>query len=80
MGLKMNPDSSVGVVTRHWAKRPRNLGSIPDKEKNISPLQSVQIGSCVQRIPGDYSPGVKQPGCQADLSFTSTVKVKNSWG
>ena len=32
-----------------------------------------------QWIPGPIAPGVQRPGCQADCSPPSSVKIKNEW-
>jgi hypothetical protein len=35
--------------------------------------------SAIQWVPGDFSPGLKLPGREADHSPTTSAQVKNTW-
>jgi hypothetical protein len=33
----------------------------------------------IQWVPGDFSPGLKRPGCEADPSPPTSAQVKKTW-
>jgi hypothetical protein len=66
------------------AARPRGRSSSRGRVKNFSLLQVFQTGSGVhpppiQWVPGDLSPGIKQPGREADHSPRTSAEVKKMW-
>jgi hypothetical protein len=64
--------------------RPSGLTSSPGRIKNLffstpsrPPLGPTQPP--IKWVPGDLSPGVKQPGREADHSSPTSTKVKKTW-
>jgi hypothetical protein len=39
----------------------------------------LELAQCYERVPEALSPGLKQPGCEADYSPLFSAAVKNSW-
>jgi hypothetical protein len=77
-------DSSVGIVTRPWAGRSRNRGSIPGKDKRFSLLYIVHTNSGAHLASytvgtGCCFPGSKAARCEADHVPSSSAEVKNTW-
>ena len=74
-------DTSVGIVTGLWTRRPQNRGSIPGCGKTfVSSPQSphrLQGPSSLQRTPTALSLRLKGPRHKADHSPPSTAEVKN---
>jgi len=74
----------VGIVIKSRAGCPRNLGSIPGRDKRFfSLLQSVQAGSGPHQVflfsvgTGSCSPGLKRPWREADHAPPSSVGVND---
>jgi hypothetical protein len=65
-------------VTSLPAGRPRNLGSIPNNEKDVSLL----LPDCLRRgqsIPGVRSLEVKRPRSEADYSVPTGAEINDAW-
>jgi hypothetical protein len=65
------------------AGRPRGRSSSPGGVKNFHSYMSCRpaLGPTkppIQWVPGALSPGVKQPGCEADHSLPTTAEVKKT--
>jgi hypothetical protein len=68
----MNPHSSVDIVTRPWAGRPKNQGSIPGRSKRFS--FSLQRPDQLHSPPSllDYEYRKPLPGGKATGACTVT--------
>jgi hypothetical protein len=71
----------TGIATG-WTIEGRS--SIPGRVKNflLSAASRLALGPTqlpIQRVPGALSPGVKQPGREADHSPQTSAEVKKTW-
>jgi hypothetical protein len=76
-------DSVVGIATGYGLDD-RGIGVRVVVGQEFSLLYVVQTGSGIHptsypMVPGALSPGVKRPGCEADLSPPNSAEVKNMW-
>jgi hypothetical protein len=74
-------DNVVCIATGYWLDGP---SSSLDRVKNFLFTTSSRpaLGSTqlpIQWVLGDFSPGVKRPGREADHSLPASVKVKKLW-
>jgi hypothetical protein len=77
-------DSAVDVVTGYGLDDGGVPVSSPSRFKNFlfSALPRLILGSThppIQWVQGALSPGVKQPGHEADHSSPTSVEVKGMW-
>jgi hypothetical protein len=78
----LGPDSSVGIVTRLRAGRPRNRGFIPGRgtAKLFSTAPRQTLGPTQTSIQsGTPSQVVKRPESEANHSFPSTPYMSSRW-
>jgi hypothetical protein len=66
-------DSSVSIVRRLRAERPRNQGFVLDRGKRLYFLRSVQW------VAGTYFMGVKRPMRKTNHTFLFYTEIKNEW-
>jgi hypothetical protein len=74
-------DISVGIVTRPWAGRLMNRGSVPSRAREFH-LHNIQTGSESHPAPIQWasvavSPGVKRQERGADHSPPTSAEVKS---
>jgi hypothetical protein len=78
----MSRDSSVDIVTRLWAERTRNWGSIPGRDTIFSLFFSSTnpaLGPTQHLIGGSFFSAAKRLNREADYSLPCNAEVKNTW-
>jgi hypothetical protein len=77
--LLKSRDSEVGIATSYGLED-RGFGvRVPVGSRIFSTSSRPALGPLIQWVPGALSPGVKQPGREADHSSATRAEVKKTW-